>query len=167
MTTVKLDAKVASHASEALGLHVDALYAHLGRRIVVIAELAATERNEIAADEDKDAYVKLQVKHLEVAADRAEEPVREALRALHAQRTAFGTLTEDHDVELSEQTLTALAGDLNAVEAARLHVAVDEWSRYARQAANSSRLTESELRHELGIVADALRAALYPVAVAD
>jgi len=162
MTIVKLEAKVATHAADALGLHVDALYANLGRRI---AELAAVERNEIAADEDKDAYVKLQVKHLEVAADRAEEPVRDALRALHAQRTAFGTLNEDQEVELSDETLARLGGELNAVEAARLHVLVDEWARYAKQAANASSLTATELRHEPGIVADALRAGVYPTTV--
>jgi hypothetical protein len=162
MTKVKLDSAIANAANDALMPHVGRLYSALGTRIVVIAELAAVERTQPAADEDKEAVVRLQVKHLEVATDEREEPVREALRALHTQRTAYGTLLEDGEVELAERTLAACAGELNAIEAARLHVAIERWTDYARQATGNGKLTASELRHELAAVADGLRAAIYP-----
>jgi hypothetical protein len=162
VTKIKLDSAIANAANDALAPHVGRLYTSLGTRIVVIAELAAVERTQPAADEDKEAAVKLQIKHLEVADADREEPVREALRALHTQRTAYGTLNEDNEVELSARTLAACAGELNLIEAARLHVAIEKWTDYARQATSNTKLTTSELRHELVAVAEGLRAAIFP-----
>lgn len=161
---IKIAGGVAKHAADALAPYAETLYQGLGRTIVVIAELTAIERLEIADEEKKDPSVTLQLKHLEVAGTEQEENVRRAMRALNTQRTANGTLTEDHDVELSAATLGRCAGDLHAIDASRLRVAVDEWQLYARRAA-AAELTESELRHELTIVADALRGVLYPSAV--
>lgn len=159
---IKLDSKLASHASDSLGLHAASLYATLGKRVIGIVEFSATERGEVAPDESKDTSVKLQIKHLEIAGEEQEDAVRQAMRALYAQRTAFGTLNEDSTVELSERTLANCAGELNAIEAARLHVAIENWERYARSATRTEDVTVTELRHELTIIADALHATLYP-----
>jgi len=163
---IKLASTMAQHGQDALSLHANALYATVGSRRVVIAELAAIERTQVAPDEDKSASVTLQIKNLEVAGVEQEDAVRQAMRALNIQRTAFGTLTEDQDVELSEDTLRRCAGDLVKIEAARLHVAIDKWRAYARSAASASDLTVTELRHELTLIADQLEAVLYPSKVA-
>jgi phosphoribosylformimino-5-aminoimidazole carboxamide ribonucleotide (ProFAR) isomerase len=162
VTKIKLDSAMANAAQDALTPHVARLYSSLGTRIVVIAELAAVERTQPAADEDKEAAVKLAIKHLEVAGGDQEEAVRQALRALHTQRTAYGTITEQQDIELSERTLAQCAGELNLIEAARLHVAIERWTDYARQAINNGKLTASELRHELTAVTEGLRATVFP-----
>jgi hypothetical protein len=165
LTQIKLASKVSNNALEALGLHVGALYSNLGKRIVGVVELAAIERGEVAPDEDKEGSVTLQIKHLEIANLEQDEHLREVLRALYTHRTAYGKLTEDQEIELSERTIAQCAGNVNAVEAARLHVAIERWEEYARQALNNGRLTASELRRELGTVADALRCTIYPDAL--
>jgi hypothetical protein len=158
VTKIKLDSAMANAAQDALTPHVARLYSSLGTRIVVVA----VERTQPAADEDKEAAVKLAIKHLEVANGDQEEAVRQALRALHTQRTAYGTITEQQDIELSERTLAQCAGELNLIEAARLHVAIERWTDYARQAINNGKLTASELRHELTAVTEGLRATVFP-----
>jgi hypothetical protein len=162
VTAVKLNSKLATYASDALTAHVPSLYSNLGKRIVGVVELAAVERTQAAPDEDKEASVTLQIKHLEVASVDQEDNIRHALRALHTQRTAYGTITEAGDIELSETTLSRCAGEVNAVEAARLHIAIDRWHDYARQALANSKLTGTELRRELTTIADALHATIYP-----
>lgn len=162
MTQIKLDSTVANAALDALTPHVGRLYSSLGTRIVVIAELASTIREQPAPNEEKKPSVKLQVKHLEVATSEAEGDVRRALLALHTQRTAYGTLTEDQEVELSARTLAELAGNVNATEAARLHVGIERWTDYAGQAVHNSKLTASEVRQEFRTVTEALRALIFP-----
>lgn len=165
MTSIKLDSKVATNANDALLPHVGNLYANLGKRIVGVVELAATERSQPAPDEDKEAAVKLQIKHLEIASPEQEEPIRETLRALYTHRTAYGKLDEDGEVELSERTIADCAGRVNAIEAARLHTAVEHWGDYARQASRNGKLTAAEVRRELTTVADALHALIHPDAI--
>lgn len=162
MTKIKIDTAMANAAQDALSPHTARLYSTLGTRIVVVAELAAVERTQPAADEDKEAAVKLAVKHLEVAGPDQEEAVRQALRALHTQRTAYGTLNERDEVELSESTLRACAGELSLIEAARLHVVIEKWTDYANRAIHNSKLTASELRQEMTAVSDGLRASIFP-----
>lgn len=162
MTKVKINGTPSTNALDALMPHVPSLYSNLGKRVVIIAELAAVDRLQVAPDEDKEASVTLQIKHAEVAGPESEDAVRQALRALHTQRTAYGTITEEQDIEISERTLSLCAGELNAIEAARLHVAVEQWGAYARQATHNPKLTASELRRELTTVSDALHAVIHP-----
>lgn len=166
---LNIESKIATSASDALAPYANALYSSLGKRIVVVAELCATERTEIAPDEDKEGAVKLQIKHLEVANTDQEDAVRQVLRALFTQRTSYGKLTEDLEVELSEETIRRCGGEVNAIEAARLHVAVQQWAKYARQATFGANMTATELRRELKAIADGLAATVPseydPVAV--
>jgi hypothetical protein len=158
---IKLASTMAQNGQDALGLHAGHLYSALGSRVVAIVEVASIERTEVATDEDKEPVVTLQIKNMEVAGEGQEEPLRDAMRALNLQRTAFGTLTEDNDVELAENTLARCAGDLSRIEAARLHVAIEKWAEYARSASRSG-LTGEQLRKELKTIGDALTGVLYP-----
>jgi hypothetical protein len=159
MPQIKLASKVATAAMDALDRHIPRLYATLGTRIVVIAEPCAKERTEVAGDEEGKETVTLQIKHLEVAGDEQEDAIRQALRALHTQRTAYGKLTEHLDVELSEHTIRRCAGDITAIEAARLQVVVDHWGHYTATALHNEKLTVSDLRRELETIRDGLRIA--------
>ena len=158
----KIAGAVAHDALEALTPHAAAMYATLGKRVVIIAELASSERTQVAADEEKDVSVTLQIKQLEVAAGELEDPVRKAMEALYTQRTAYGTLTEDQAVELSKTTLERVGNDINLAEAARLHAGLDKWIDYTRRA-RSSKLSAEGFRKELAVVADGLHTLLYPV----
>lgn len=162
---IKLASTMSASGHEALDVHAGALYSTLGTRRVIIAELCAIERTQVAADEEKQVVVTLQIKELEVAGEAQEDAVRRAMEALHIQRTAYGTLTEDNDVELSDRTLENCAGDLTVTEAARLHVVVEKWGEKARQASRSSKTNAADLRRELTDIAEGLRIALYPDAL--
>lgn len=150
MTTIKLDSKPATAAGDALAPHATRLYANPGVRILGVVELAHVERTEPAPDEDREPSVKLRISHLEIANSEQEDALRTAQRALYLNRTAQGTLGEDGDIELSKHTLSLTAGILASVEASRLRVALDHWAVYARRVLNTSNVTISEMRHELG-----------------
>jgi hypothetical protein len=165
MTVVKLNSKLAANASAALEPHVPLLYAKLGKRVLGIVEVASVERTEGAPDEDKEPSVGLQIKHMEIAGPAHEDAIRQALRALYTQRTAFGKLTEEGDVELSERTLAECGGQINAIEAARLHIGIEQWGGYGRQVLRNETLTASDLRQELTTITDALRALVRPEAI--
>lgn len=153
-----------TRALEALVPHSSALYATPGKRIVIVAELAAVERTQIAPDEEgRKPSVTLQIKECEVAAAEQEDAVRQTMKALNLHRTAYGTLTEDLDVELSAETISRCAGDVTQIEAARLHTGADYWGSYAQHASRSAK-TVTELRRELANVGQALHALIYPSA---
>jgi hypothetical protein len=149
MTTAKIATKLASNAIEALAAHVPGLYANPGKRVVAIVELAHVERCQPAPDEDKEASVTLGIKHMEVANTEQEDTVREALRALYTE------------IELSEDTLRACRGELTAIEAARLHVAVQKWSDFASSILHNDKLSASDLRREIRTLSDGLRATIH------
>lgn len=161
MTAIKVDAKLATGANEALTPHANALFAALGSNRMAVIELRSVERAEPAPDEDKERAVKVRIALLEVANADQEETLRRALRALHLHRTAYGTLTEDQELELSKATLADTAGELSHIESARLRALIDHWTRYANQALLSSKLTEAEVRSEMRKVVDAMRDAIY------
>lgn len=161
MTDIKIEGKLGGHASEALALHAGPLFTRLGSTRMVIAELKSATREEVAADEDKKQSVRLRIQALEVANADQENAVRRCLEALHTQRTAYGTLTEDADVELSASVIEATQGNLIAVENARLHVAIDRWTEYANRVSIQPKMTLSQMRIEMDTVIKGLRAALY------
>ena len=160
MTVIKLDSHMATSARDAIDPLAGRLFANTGARILGVVELAHLERTEPAPDNDKEASVKLRITHLEIAADDQEEHLRQALRALYLQRTAFGTLDEDGEIQLSARTLELTAGVLHAVDSARLRVLLMHWADYLQRIQAVQNPTVSELRHELDTVAQGLRAAL-------
>jgi hypothetical protein len=162
VTSVKVDSKLGGNASISLESHVSRLYHNPGMRIVGVVELAHVERTQPAPEEDKEASVKLAVKHLEIANSDQEDHLRQAMRALYLHRTAQGKLDEAGEIELAEGTVRMTAGMLNAVEAARLRVALKHWVDYAEQAQRSD-LTVTQAMKELDTLAKGMRAALAGV----
>jgi hypothetical protein len=160
MTVIKLDSKPATSARLALEPLAAALYATPGMRIIGVIELAHIERTQPAPDSDKEQSVKLRITTLEIAGPEQEDTLREAMRALHVHRTAYGTLTDSLEVQLSERTLELVGGRLHAIEAARLHTAVSHWQTYIRRVLSIAEVTTAEMRHELDTVADGLAAVL-------
>lgn len=164
---IKIAGQLAAGAADALTPHAHQLFANQGARRWVVAELKHAERLEVAPDEEKEATVTLRVAHLEVANAEQEEALREVLRALHLHRTAYGTLTEQGDVDLAESTLELAAGRVSSIEAARLHVAIDRWVDYGRTAMLNGKATAADLRREFDTVLKGLRAAADGQATLD
>lgn len=159
---IKIDSSMAPNAAEVLGELARQLYDRRGRAILGVVELTHDRRLEPAPDSAKEREVTMKVTALEVARDEQEHCLREAMRALYLHRTARGTLNEADEVELSDRTLELAAGMLHALEAARLKAVVEHYAALARQASATSKpLTISELRHELGLIADGLSLAIH------
>lgn len=163
MTAAKIESKLAASAAAGLEPWIAPLYATPGKRIIGVVELRHAERTQPAPDEDKEPKVGLRVTHLEIAHDEQEEPLRNALRALYLHRTASGTLTEDGELELTDQALRLVGDNLHALEAARLRAGMQLWRQYARNAAGlpEDSATVTSLREELRTLADGLDAILY------
>lgn len=159
---IKLESKPSKGAGEALDRYRTALYATLGKRLVGIVEFEAVERNEVAEDDEKDTWVKLRITALEVADPDQEDPVRQAMAALNLQRTAYGTLTEDEDIELSKGTLERCAGDIRLLDAARLHTAIEIYGEKIRTAGRNPKLTAGDLRKTIDELSRALLGVIYP-----
>lgn len=161
MTVIKIDAKPSTSAGESLTPHAGPMFATLGSTRMAVVEMRSVLRAEPAPDEDKERAVTVRISHLEVANPEQEETLRRALRALHLHRTAYGTLNEEQEMELSKATLADTAGELSHIEAARLRALVEHWTTYGRRALNSAKLTEAEVRSELTKTMDAMRDAIY------
>lgn len=160
MTSLRFDAKVSASAQEALEAHVRPVYDLPGARRLFVGEFAHTERTQPAPGSEKEPTVKVRIVSLELPNQEQEGAVREALRFLHLQRTARGTLDDDGQLELDESTLRLTGGQLAWIETARLRAALGHWAVYARRVVQGPDLTMSEVRHELQAVADGLTAAL-------
>lgn len=167
MTTLKLDSKMTTSAKGAIEPLIGQLYATPGMRIIGVVELAHDERNQAAPGSDKEEWVKARIVGLEIANEKQEEALRQAMAALHLHRTAYGTVTEDADVELSERTLELTGGLLHAIEASRLRTACLHWEQYARRVMAVKEPTTTELLHELAAIADGLGAVLRAVRDAE
>lgn len=165
MTAVKINGRPSASASEAVERYADTLYRNQGARIVVVAELKHAARTEPAPDEEKDRSVELKISALEVASPEQAEDLRKAMRALHLHRTAQGTLDEDGDIELANQTLRLCGDRLADVESAQLRAALRHWSDYTNRVFRTSNITETELRHELDNIRTGLERALNPAEV--
>ncbi|WP_304452853.1 hypothetical protein [Nocardiopsis sp. YSL2] len=157
---LKIDPKLGSAAEAALEPYVAKLYTTPGLRIMAIVELKQDDKNSPAPDSEAGLWVKARIASVEVARPEQEDTIREAQRALFLQRTATGTLTEDGQVELAEQTLALTGGMLHAIEAARLTASMKHWGAYIRRVNRTEQLTMTELRHELDTVAQGLTEAL-------
>lgn len=165
MTVAKIEGKPAAAAASGLEPWIGPLYHTPSKRVLGVVELAHVERVQVAPDADKEPSVKLRITHLEIAREEQEDALREALAALHLHRTAYGTLNEDGDLELSESTIERTGGRLHAVEAARLRAAVQHWWTYARNvtALGEADQTVTGLLGELKLIADGLDFVLHQV----
>jgi hypothetical protein len=160
VTQLKFDAKVSASAQEALEPHVRPVYDVPASRRLFIGEFAAIERTMPAPGTEKEPSVKVRIVSLEVPNEGQEGYVREALRFLHLQRTARGTLDDDGQLELDESTLRLTGGQLAYLETARLRAGLNHWASYARRVLHMPNITVTEAMHELKAIADGLAAAL-------
>lgn len=161
MTKIRLDTKFVGGPAFAIEPYVKPLYDQPGRRILGVVELVHVERTQPAPQSENEPSVKVRISTLELATPEQEGALREAQRALHLQRTAQGTLTEDGEIELTESTLRLTAGLLTEIEAARLRAGLSHHATAARQIATTPKqLSASELRHEFKALADGLTALL-------
>lgn len=147
MTTAKISGAPGSAAASGLAPHIDDMYKHPGKRVVVIGELRHVEMTVPIEDTEKEPSVKLALTELEVATGDLERLVREALEALHMRRTASGTLTEHGDVRMAESRLQQLGGEINAIEAARLTIAVKGLRETAVAVLTDPNANTGQLRH--------------------
>jgi len=157
VTAIKLNSKLGKNAALAIEPLAQYLYRTPGARVVAVIELAAVETLVPAPDEDKDPSVTLAIKALEVGGGEKEHVLRDAMNALYTLRTASGKLTEENDVELSEQTLALTGGRIGDVDAAKVRVACGQWARYAEQTLRGG-LSREQLANEVKTIADGLRA---------
>lgn len=160
MTAAKIEGKPSAAAQAGLEPWIQPLYQVPGRRVIGVVELRHVERTQVAPEADSEPSVKLRITHLEIAREEQEETLRQALQALFLHRTAYGTLNEDSEIELSDQSLRLIADSLHAAEAARLRAAVTVWHQQARRVLGVSEITAAEMRHELDMIADGLAAVL-------
>ncbi|MFJ9114427.1 hypothetical protein ACIRJO_02640 [Streptomyces sp. NPDC102394] len=160
MTQMKFDGKVSASAQEALEPHIRPVYSTPAARRLFIGEFAAIERTEPAPGSEKEASVKVRIVALELPNEGQEGYVREALRFLHLQRTARGTLDDEGQLELDEATLRLTGGQLAYLETARLRAGLNHWAQYARRVLHTPNITVTEALHEMKTVADGLTAAL-------
>lgn len=167
MTEIKIQGTLPSSASEALGDHARALYDSLGKTRVGIVELRAAHRLTPGPGEDKKPTVTLRIAALEMANKDQEEYVRKAQEALFLARTARGTLTEDGQIELSEDSLRLLGDTLFDVEAARLRAGLERWTTEMARVAATPTLLDGEIRHQVDRIKKGLQALLNPARVAD
>jgi hypothetical protein len=162
MTVIKLDGQPSAAARAALEPYAEQLYANQGLHLVAVVEMAHLERTEPAPDAQRERTVRVRITGMEVARGEQERALREAQRALHLHRTAYGSLTEHGDVELSQRTLELTAGELHAVEAARLRAAALNWQGYlTKLLGRSGGLSKAEVLHEVDLAARGLAAALH------
>lgn len=160
MPNVKIAGKASTSASDAIAVHANELYSVPGKAIVGIVELQHVERTQPAPGEDKEPVVTLRITSLEIANDQTETPLRDALRAMYEMRTAYGTLGEDGQVELTEEKVKRLGFDIAAVEASRLRVALEHWADYAARVLHTRDITLTELMHEFRHMLDGARKVL-------
>lgn len=161
MTQLKIIGKPSSSAHEGIEPHVKGLFDAPGRSVVGIIEMRHDNRTQPAPGSDKEPSVQVKIIGCEVATAEQVGVLRQAQRALYLQRTARGTLDEDGELQLGEQTLKQTAGMLTLMETARLRAGLGIWEQYARRVvANLGKLTETEIAHEMKAVADGLGAIL-------
>ena len=161
MTTLKFDSKLGAAAAAALEPHIRPIYDRPDCTRLAIIELRHVERTQPAAGSDKEPSVRVRITHLEIPNKEQEGVIREAMRALYLQRTAQGTLDEDGQVQLTESTLRNLSGLVHEIEVARLRAGLTHWVDYIARVNATTKLTISEIRHELDTIAQGMAALLH------
>jgi hypothetical protein len=162
MTDIKIQGQLTAGASEALAEHARALYDKPGSTRLGVIELRSDWNKAPAPGSETKPVVNLRIAGLEIAGRDQEGALREAQRTLYLQRTARGTLDEDGQLQLSQDTLKLTAGILADIETARLRAALNHWTLEINKVVHSAILTDGEIRHELDRIARGLTVALHP-----
>jgi hypothetical protein len=140
--------------SEPIDSQMAKLRTQPGCRIVGVVEIERYQLNK-PDDAESDPTVLLRLVALELAKSTEQDAVlRSAMLALHLHRTAGGTLTEDADVELAQDTLDKLPDLVCVHESARLHAAFEYLVDRISGLAKNTKHNDGELRQELKKLAD-------------
>lgn len=137
----------------ALQSQITRLRAKPGCKLMGVVEI---ERYQINQPDDSDAEptVLLRISDLEIGKGEQEALLRSAMLALHLHRTAGGTLTEDADIELAQDTLDKLPDLVSVHESARLHAAFEFLVDRVTGLSKNTRHNDGDLRRELKKLAD-------------
>lgn len=137
----------------ALQSQITRLRAKPGCKLMGVVEI---ERYQINQPDDSDAEptVLLRISDLEIGKGEQEALLRSAMLALHLHRTAGGTLTEDADIELAQDTLDKLPDLVSVHESARLHAAFESLVDRVTGLSKNTRHNDGDLRRELKKLAD-------------
>lgn len=160
MTTLKLDPKLGPAAAAAIDPHTQAIYDRPGCTRLAIVEFRHIERTQPTPEAGKDPSVRVRIARLEIPTPDQEDLVRDAMNALHLQRTATGTVDAAGQVHLATATLRRLGDRVAEVEVARLRAGLAHWADHAAKTAAQTGLSADEVRGELGAIATGLRALL-------
>lgn len=168
MPDIKIEGKLTSAASQALGLHAQALYDTPGATRLAIVEIKAAWNETPAPDEAKKPAVHARIVGMEIGTDEQEDDLRRAQRALYRLRTARGTLDESDQLEVIPDTALGLLGEmLHEREAVRLRAGLRRWLTEMHRVAATSDLTPGKVRQEYERIHDGLEALLHPARVPD
>lgn len=137
----------------ALQSQLGRLRAQPGCKLMGVVEI---ERYQINQPDDSEAEptVLLRISDLEIAKGEQDALLRQSMVALHLHRTAGGTLTEDADVELAQNTLDKLPDLVSTFESARLRAAFEALVDRVTGLAKNTRHNDGDLRRELKKLAD-------------
>lgn len=150
----QLSGRVRATAGDAIDAQISRLRAQPGCRVVGIVEVERYQLNK-PDDADTDPTVLLRLGALELAKGGDQEAqLRLAMQALHLHRTAGGTLTEDGDVELAQNTLDKLPDLVSTFESARLRAAFEALVDRVTSLAKNTKHNDGDLRRELKKLAD-------------
>lgn len=152
--TLSGGARIRGAVSDAIDSQIPKLRAQPGCRIVGVVEL---ERYQINQPDDGEAEptVLLRLSALELAKSTEQDALlRQAMAALHLHRTAGGTLTEDGDVELAQDTLDKLPDLVSTHESARLHAAFEYLVHRVEGLSKNNAHNDGTLRRELKKLAE-------------
>jgi hypothetical protein len=157
VTVLKVVGNPSSGAMQALEPHIASLYDRPGVHLMAIVEMVHVERIQPAPGADGKPTVKMKIISCEVPSEEQEGAIRTAQRALYLARTARGTLDEDGQLQLDEDTLKRTAGELLWIECAQLRAGLRHWTNYAQRISGASaQFSTTEMAHELKAVADGL-----------
>ena len=141
--------RIRGAVSDAIDSQIAKLRAQPGCRVVGVVEL---ERYQLNAPDDADAEptVLLRLSSLELAKSSDQDALlRQTMQALHLHRTAGGTLTEDGDVELAQNTLDKLPDLVSTHESARLRAAFEYLVHRIEGLSKNNAHNDGTLRREL------------------
>lgn len=150
---ISLSGFLNAEPGRALEAQINRLRGNPGVRVIGVVEL---ERHKIEVPDaaDEDPTVHLRISGLELAKGEQEHLLRDAMVGLHLNRTASGTLTEDGDVELAQDTLERLPDRVTNVESARLRAALEYVVHRVEGLAKNNAHNDGTLRRELKKLAE-------------
>ena len=160
MTKLKI-AGLGAAAASAVEPHIPAIYSRPGAIKVAVVELEHVERTQPGPRSDKEPSVAVRITHAEIPTAEQEHLLRDVLRALYLQRTARGTLDEAAgQAELDTETLRLAGGQLHAIDAAQMRIALRHFGDYARKARNQNNATMASMAADLRTIEHGITAVL-------